>query len=417
MDLNMTIILGLYLIILLWGYVLKFLNLKHIERYGAEIPPEFAGHIDAALLKKTRDYNVENSRFGYLESIFGNVVFLVFIFAGILNLYNSWVNSLELSFILHGLLFFILLSLASTLLNIPFDLYDTFKIENKYGFNTKTPWLWVTDFFKSLIISLIIYAIIGGIGFWIIQRFVNSWWLWLWAFFLMFSLFFMYISPYVIEPLFNKFTPIADENETLEQRIKALMSKAGLQISRVFKIDASKRSKHVNAYFTGIGKTRRIILYDTLLEKLTHDEILAVLAHEAGHWKKKHILRRLVLSEVVGFASIYITFKIIQSDMLIDLFHIEQATMFVKLVLLGLLGSIVSFPFTPLSAYFSRKHEVEADQFAFELMGESESLATSLIKLSKDNLSNLHPHPLYAKFYYSHPPIVQRIRDLRALQN
>ena len=412
MDLYLSIIFGLYLITVLFGYVMKFINLGYLKKHGAEIPPEFEGYIDGELLKKTSDYTLETSRFGYFVSIVDNAILLIFIFGGFLNMYNSWTESLHFPFIITGLLFFLVMTLVTTILDIPFDLYGTFKIENKYGFNTKTAKLWITDFIKSLLISIILTGIMGGIGFWIIQANPNYWWIWLWGFFLVFSLFMIYISPYVIEPLFNKFTPI-EEEEGLEEKIKELMSKAGIKVSRVFKMDASKRSQHTNAYFTGIGRVKRIILYDTLIEKMTHNEIIAILAHEAGHWKKKHIIKRILLSEVVGFISIYISFRIIQSNILTDLFHIETPTFFVKLVLLAFLGGIISFPFTPVSTYFSRRHERQADRFACELTGETESLANSLIKLSTDNLSNLHPHPFFAKYYYSHPPVVQRVREIR----
>ena len=412
MNIEQIILLILYLAIVSFGYLMKFMNLQYLKIHGATVPPEFDGHIDAALLKKTRDYTFEHSRFGYVTSIFSNVVLIVFIFGGFLNMYNTWINGTSQSFIITGLLYFIILSLASTLLDIPFDLYETFKIENKYGFNTKTWKLWLIDLIKSLIISIILMGIIGAIGLWLIQSMPDTWWIWLWAFFLVFSLFLMYISPYVIEPLFNKFTPISEE-DGLEERIKEVMSKAGLKISRVFKIDASKRSKHTNAYFTGIGKVKRIILYDTLLEKMNQSEIISVLAHEAGHWKKKHIFKRIIVSEIIGFVSIYIAYRILKSDILIDVFQISESTFFVKVILLSFVAGIVMFPFTPIGAYFSRKHEREADRFACEIVEDPEPLASALIKLSKDNLANLHPHPLFARFYYSHPPVVERIRELR----
>ena len=412
MDINLAIVFVLYILTILFGYSMKFMNLNYLKKHGAEIPPEFEGYIDGELLKKTRDYTVDHSRFGYISSIFDNILLIIFLFGGLLDVYNSWLQSLDYSFIVSGILFFLFISIASTILDIPFDLYGTFKIENKYGFNTKTMKIWIMDLLKSLIISIILLCILGGVGFWIIESSPNYWWIWLWAFFFVFSIFMIYVSPYVIAPLFNKFTPI-EEEEGLEDRIKELMKKVGIKVSRVFKMDASKRSKHTNAYFTGIGKVKRIILYDTLLEKMTHDEILAILAHEAGHWKKKHLIKRLIISELVGFIGIYISFRIIQSNFLTDLFNIEIPTFFVKLVILGFLSSIITFPFTPLGAYFSRRHERQADRFACELIGDPEPLASSFIKLSKDNLSNLHPHPFFAKLYYSHPPVVQRIRELR----
>jgi len=416
MTTSMIIILISYLLIVIFGYWMKFLNLNYLKKNGHIIPEPFEGHIDGELLKKTRDYIVEHSRFGYFSSIFDNILAIAFLFGGLFAIYNSWIVSLQLSFILTGILFFLFLSLASTILDIPFDLYSTFKIENKYGFNTTTPKIWITDFIKSLSISIILMLIMGGSGFWLIQASPNYWWIWLWAFFLVFSLFLMYISPYVIEPLFNKFTPISQEYEGLVEKIKQMFSKVGIKVSRVFQMDASKRSKHTNAYFTGIGKVKRIILYDTLLQKMNQDEILAVLAHEAGHWKKKHILKRIVISEILGFIGIYISFRILQTNWLTDLFHIDPSTFFAKLVILGLLGSIISFPFTPISSYFSRKQERQADQMAVNLTGSPDGLVNSLIKLSKDNLSNLHPHPFYAKLYYSHPPIVERLNVLMKMK-
>ncbi|MGD1076602.1 MAG: M48 family metallopeptidase, partial [Thermodesulfovibrionales bacterium] len=183
--------------------------------------------------------------------------------------------------------------------------------------------------------------------------------------------------------------------------------------SRVFQVDASKRSRHSNAYFTGIGKVKRIVLFDTLLHELGSDEILSVLAHEAGHWKKRHVLKRIVLIEALSFVGLYISFRIIRTVSLCSYFHIQSDTIYAKLLLLGFIWGIVSFPLTPLMSYLSRRHEKDADSFAAELTGNPEAMATSLIKLSKDNLSNLHPHPLYASFYYSHPPVVKRVKEIR----
>jgi len=381
-----------------------------MKRFGLSVPPEFEGQIDEELLKKTQSYEAEKTRFSFISSLFGDIITIVFIFGGLLNIYNSWVASFDLSFVPSGLLFFLLLSYASTFFSIPFSLYSTFRIENKYGFNTMTPKLWAADFLKSLLLSTVLTGILVSTGLWLIQLSPDYWWIWVWCFFLVFSLFIMYISPYVIEPLFNKFTPIAEAS--LEDKIKDLMTKVEIRVSRVFKMDASKRSRHTNAYFSGIGKVKRIILYDTLLEKMNHDEILAVLSHEAGHWKRKHILKRVVATEVLSFIGIYIAFRILQTDFLTHLFQIEKDTFVAKAVVLGFIGSIISFPFTPLGSYISRRFEKEADRFSFHLTGNRDAMASALIKLSKDNLSNLHPHPLYTAFYYSHPPVVQRIKDI-----
>jgi STE24 endopeptidase len=273
--------------------------------------------------------------------------------------------------------------------------------------------LWLTDFIKSLLISTVLMGIVLLCGLWIIRKSPELWWLLAWAFFFFFSIFMMYLSPHVIEPLFHKFMPL--EGRGLEEKIKAMMEKTGIRVSRVFRIDASKRSHHTNAYFTGIGKTRRIVLYDTLLTKMDEDEVLAVLAHEAGHWKKKHLLKTIMVFEALTLAGAYIAFRVLKSGILAQAFALKGNTFFGELVILGLVLGIVSFPFTPLFSAFSRMHEREADRFAVGLAPKADALATSLIKLSRDNLSNLHPHPLYAAIYYSHPPVVARVRAIRAM--
>jgi STE24 endopeptidase len=407
-----------YLIIILLGYLfvqgieywLKFMNLNYMKAHEREIPPAFKGYIDKSILGRMQAYAIEKGHFFIIKSLYGNALVLIFLFGGILDMYNSWIVSLQLSFISSGLIFFLLLSYGTTVLSIPFSLYDTFKIENKYGFNAITGRLWVVDFLKSMLLSTILITIVLTVGLWLIQSSPESWWIWVWVFYLVFSLFIMYISPYVIEPLFNKFTPM--EDESLAQKIRELLQRVGIKVSRVFKMDESKRSRHTNAYFSGFGKVKRIILYDTLLEKMEQDELLAVLSHEAGHWKKKHVLKLIIISEMISFAAIYISFRILQTDFLINIFRIEAQTFFAKIVILGFIGSIVSFPFIPLGNYISRRFEREADRFSIQLMENKQSISTALIKLSKDNLSNLHPHPLYAAFYYSHPPIVERIESI-----
>jgi STE24 endopeptidase len=412
MNIYLTLIITAYLAIIAFGYWLDYLNLAHLKKYGSIIPGEFEGQIDQDLLSKTKDYNVEHTKFGFISSVFNNVVFLAFILV-LLNIYNSWIVSLNLNFILTGLAFFLLITYAETIISIPFSLYNTFKIENRFGFNTMTPKLWITDTIKSLIISTILMALLISAALFIIQKSPDLWWLWVWCFFFAFTIFMMYIAPYVIEPLFHKFSPIEDEK--LESSIRDLMEKVGIKVSRVFKMDASKRTKHTNAYFTGIGKVKRIVLYDTLIEKMDHDEIISVLAHEAGHWKKKHILKHIAVTEIIALISLYIAYHLLQSDILLTIFHIEQNSFFAKLVIIGFLSSIVSFPFSPLSNHISRKHENEADKYSFNMTGNRESMISALVKLSKDNLSNLHPHPLYSLFHYSHPPVLERIRSIRTL--
>lgn len=382
-----------------------------MQKSGAKIPPEFKDKVDEALLKKMQEYEADKTKFSFVSSIFGNIVTIAFIFGGLLNIYNSWLASFNLSFIVSGWLFFLLLFYAGEFISIPFSLYSTFKIENKYGFNTMTMKLWISDFIKSLIISTIMMSLVIYAGFWLIKWSPDYWWFWVWSFLFVFSIFIMYISPYVIEPLFNKFTPI--EDESLKERIFSLAEKSGIHAGKILTIDASKRSKHTNAYFTGVGRVKRIVLYDTLLQSMNHNEILSVLAHEIGHWKKKHLLKTLVAFEIFSLLALYISYRLIQTDLLLTLFNIDTDTIFAKFVILAFLAGIFSLLLQPIANFFSRRHERQADMASYEMTNDAESMISALVKLSKENLSNLYPHPLYVFLYYSHPPILERIRNIR----
>jgi STE24 endopeptidase len=409
----MLIILIVYLITLVLQYWLDIINISHMKKHGSKVPDGFEGFIDETILKKTHAYTIEHNTFSLVESLFSSMVNLLFLYGGLLGRYASWVSSLTDSFILQGTIFFLFLSYASSLLSVPFSLYSTFRIENKYGFNTMTPKIWLTDFIKSTLISSALMITVLVCGLWIVLENPDLWWLFVWGFFFIFSIFMMYISPYVIEPLFNKFTPL--EGDGLEKKITAMMQRTGIRISRVFTIDASRRSHHTNAYFTGLGRTKRIVLYDTLMSRMEENEVLAVLAHEAGHWKKKHVLKMIMVFEALSLAGAYVAFRVLKSGILADIFGLPGNAFFAELVILAFVFGIVSFLITPLFSAISRRHEREADRFAVGLAPLPEALATSLIKLSKDNLSNLHPHPLYAAVYYSHPPIVERVRTNREL--
>jgi STE24 endopeptidase len=409
----LVLVLLLYIFKEAFEYIVRYLNLKHMQKAGLAVPQEFEGKIDQALMKKTRDYETEKTYFGFVSSVFGNIVTIIFIFGGLLNVYNSWITSLHLSFVVSGWLFFLFLSYGSEILSMPFSLYSTFKIENRYGFNTMTVRLWISDFLKSLLISTIMLTLVAFAGLLLIQFSPRYWWLWVWAFLLVFGIFVMYISPYVIEPLFNKFTPVADES--LRERIVELTEKAGIHARRILRVDASKRSRHTNAYFTGIGKTKRIVLYDTLLEGMNHEEILSVLAHEIGHWKKRHLLKTMAVIEVFSLSALYVSYRLVQGDFLTGLFRLSQGTLFAKLILLAFIGGILSVALTPFMSALSRKHEREADRISYELAGDEQAMVGAFVKLSKENLSNLYPHPLYVTMYYSHPPILERIRYIREM--
>ena len=409
------LILIAYILVVAFRLWLRQLNLNHLARHGHEVPGPFEGHIDQERLQKTSQYTLANSRLGLVESLFGSLLLLLFIFGGLLGWYDDLIRSLADGFIVQGVLFVLGLVLAQTVLDIPFSLYRTFVLEERFQFNTSTPKIWLTDLIKSLLIGVVLLSLVVSGSLWLVKSSPETWWLWVWGFFALITLLLMYLSPVLIEPLFFKFKPL--EREDLAERVKNVMEQAGLRIDRVLQVDASRRSKHSNAYFTGIGRVKRIVLFDTLLEQMDDDEIIGVLAHEAGHWKLGHIWKRLVTMELVSLAVCWLAWWLLSQEVLPGWFSMGELGLVAQIVLLGFLASLVSFPLTPVSSYLSRRHEWQADRFAFDLTGESEPLANALVKLAKENLSNLHPHPLYAWFYYSHPPATARIVRLSGQSN
>ncbi|HYP90661.1 MAG TPA: M48 family metallopeptidase, partial [Polyangiaceae bacterium] len=255
-------------------------------------------------------------------------------------------------------------------------------------------------------------ALLAGALF-LVRTAPNTWWIWVTVLISSVSLLLTFVSPYLIEPLFNKLEPL--EVEGLSDRIRAMTEKAGVHVGRVLKLDASRRSSHSNAYFTGLGRVKRVVIFDTLLAQMSHAQVLAVLAHELGHWKKHHILVRMLVMQIVLIVGAYVAFVLAQSSALPGLVGLSTASFAARMLILMLAASALTFPLTPLMSAWSRRDEREADRFAVDLHGHPHDLADALAKLGTENLSNLHPHPLYAAFYYSHPPLVERIGALRAL--
>ena len=406
----------LFAVITAFTYRLRSINLRYLKQHGDRVPEGFEGAIDEEKLRHSSAYTFATSRLGLWDSLFDNAVLVLFLFGGLIAIYDRYITGIGASTTVSAVLFFLLLTWFLTLLGIPFDLYGTFRIEAQYGFNTTTLRLWTTDFLKSQAIGALLLIILTAVVFQLIHWSPENWWLWVWGFMALFSLFMMFISPYVIEPLFNKYEPVTEEG--LEGEIRAMMEKAGLKVGKVLQMDASKRSRHSNAYFTGIGKVKRIVLYDTLIRQMSHGEIVAVLAHEIGHWKKGHIWKRLLWAETMALAGSWVSFKLLAWPGLPGLLGLPgDLSLPARMVLLGFVASLVLFPLGPFSAWRSRCHEREADRFAADLTGRPEDLASAMVKLSVENLSNLFPHPFYAAFYYSHPPAVERVRTLRQLAN
>jgi STE24 endopeptidase len=364
-------------------------------------------------LGKISDYTAERARFGLVQSALSSAFTGAFVFGGGLGLYDAWVGSLAKSFVSGGVVFVLGLQLLSSALAIPFQLYGDFRIEQRHGFNRQTPGLWWSDWLKSTALSLLLTAALTAGALAIVQAAPHFWWLWVSALVSGVSLLLTFLSPYVIEPLFHKMEPL--EVAGRSDGIRAMTEKAGVHIGRVLKVDASRRSSHSNAYFTGLGRVKRVVLFDTLLSQMSHQQILAVLAHELGHWKKHHVLVRMLVMQVLLVAGAYLAFLLVPGGLLPSLVGLPSASFAARIVVLSVLTSLLLFPLTPLFAAWSRRDEREADRFAVDLHGHARDLADALAKLGTENLSNLHPHPLYAAFYYSHPPLVERIDTLRAL--
>jgi STE24 endopeptidase len=320
---------------------------------------------------------------------------------------------LQLHLIWQALIFFGVLAAIGGVAGIPFDIYHTFVLERKYGFSTITWRLWLTDLIKSVILSTVLMGFMLAAFMAFIHYLPQSWWFWAWMFFTMFEILLMWLYPVVIAPLFNKYEPIKDE--LLKEKITSLMAQVGLKAKGIYQVDEGKRSKHTNAYFTGIGKTKRIVLFDTLLASHSPEEILAVLAHEIGHWKKKHILKQLIFMIVASLAILYFTYLIVNWPPLYSTFGLKYTPVYAGLFLVSLYLSCAGFFLSPIGAAITRRYEREADKMARDLVGTSEPMINALKRLAKDNLTNLHPHPVYVWFYYSHPPLIERIEYLQKM--
>jgi len=406
----LLVFLVLFLLRSATQYTLHRLNLAHLRQYGTTVPAVFEDTVDQETLKKISAYTIDSDHFHMGASLIHQGLYLVVLLSGFLLWLMKAIRSWGFGLIVEGLIFFAILSVLANLSHMPFGLYDTFVIEERYGFNRMTLRMWILDLLKSVTVQFLL----GGLVLWLLLTLVvhggGSWWVWAWMVVGGFELMMLWLYPVVIAPLFNKFEPI--QNLGLVERIKNLMGKVGLRVKAVLKMDAGKRSKHTNAYFTGVGKTKRIVLFDTLLESHPEEEILAVLGHEVGHWRRKHVLKQIILLEVLSFAVFYIVSKLLKWPLLYETFGFEEPTLYIGIFLAGALLGPVGYFAQPLESAISRRFEREADDFVLELTKTAEPMRNALKRLASDNLANLIPHPLYAWFYYSHPPLVERIERL-----
>ena len=391
----------------------KYLDYLNTTKWSDVLPDEVKGIYDEKKYKKQQAYQRENHRFGLITGSFSFAITLsMFLFFGFA-LVNGWAWSFTGNAILAALIFFGILMFASDIINTPFSVYDTFKIEEKYGFNKTTPKTFVLDKIKGWLLGAIIGGGLLALLIFIYQKTQNMFWIYAWIVISAFSIFMAMFYSNLIVPLFNKQTPLKDGE--LRTAINSFSKKVGFKLDNIFVINGSKRSTKANAYFTGLGKKKRIVLYDTLIDDLEIDELVAVLAHEIGHNKKKHVIQGLLIGLVQTGIVLFIFSLLINNPNLSKALGVDVPNFHIGLVAFGILYSPVSFILGIFMNMLSRKNEYQADKFAAENF-KPDSLASALKKLSVTNLSNLTPHKTYVFFHYSHPTLFQRLAYLKTFE-
>ena len=410
--------------VLLLGLLVKFYlstrQIRHVARHRDAVPSAFAATISLAAHQKAADYTITKARFGMLELAFGTAVLLGWTLLGGLDALNqlfAGTRLAEWSPLAQQLALVAGFGLISGALDLPFTLYSTFKIEERFGFNKMTVKLWFADLLKSTAVGIVVGLPIIALILWLMGSAGSLWWLWAWAVWMGFNLLILVLYPTVIAPLFNKFKPL--EDESLKARVTALMQRCGFAAKGLFVMDGSKRSAHANAYFTGFGAAKRVVFYDTLLKQLSPAEVDAVLAHELGHFKHKHIIQRIVMLfalSLAGFALLgWLSSQIWFYTALGVLPNMNAPNDALALLLFMMVVPLFSFFISPLFAQLSRQHEFEADAYAAR-QTDGRDLSSALLKLYQDNASTLTPDPVFVKFYYSHPPASERLARMSAIQ-
>ena len=400
------IMLGLSLVIRLW---LSHRQISHIGAHRATVPEAFAGKIDLDDHQKAADYTVTKTRFSRIPLFYDAGVLLIWTLGGGLQWLDQTASALGFSVIATGIIVMLSFMLISSLLELPFSIYSTFVIEERFGFNRTSVKTFIVDLAKGGLVGLILGVPLLWTVLWLMEKAGEFWWVYAWLVWTGFSLFVMWIYPTLIAPIFNKFEPLED-GATLD-RIQQLLQRCGFNSSGIFVIDGSKRSAHGNAYFSGFGRNKRIVFFDTLLKMLNDDQLEAVLAHELGHFKKKHIIKGMLLSFATTFVALAVLAWLMKNDWFYTALGVSTPSTYMALLLFALVLPVFTFVLHPILSLFSRKNEFEADAFAAE-QTEADHLIQALVGLYKENASTLTPDPLYSAFYDSHPPAPVRIAHL-----
>jgi len=405
-----NIIFYLILIIPVSGFIIeRYLDHLNAKMWSVTLPEKLKGICDEEEYKKTQLYQKDNNRLSLLSSSFNLVLILVVIIFGGFALIDSLARSFTVNNVIISLIFFGLIGFSSDLINIPFSCYDTFVIEKKYGFNTMTIRTFITDHIKSWFIAILVGIPVLGLITWFYYKTGKNFWIYAWCLITVFSVFINLFYSELIVPLFNKQTPL--QEGPLRTQIEEFAQKTGFILKNIYIIDGSKRSTKANAYFSGFGPKKRIVLYDTLSKELTDTEIVAVLAHEIGHYKKKHVLLNLIFSVLLTGLMLFLFSLVVNSPGLSIALGSQNTSFHLGLIVFGILYSPLSLLIGMLTNYISRRNEFAADRFVKDNF-KPEILAEALKKLSVKNLSNMMPHPVYVFFHYSHPPLLSRLEKL-----
>ena len=385
-------------------------QVSHVLQHRDQVPDAFRDRVTLDKHQKAADYTVDKIRLGNIDAVIGLVFLLLLTLGGGIQLAIDFCNTLDWPPLMTGVAVIALVFLVIHVLELPISIYQTFVLEERYGFNRNTP----LQFFKDQLLQLALMAIIGlpllALILWIMDSIGSYWWLWTWAILMGFSLLMSWLFPTLIAPLFNKFTPLQDGE--LKNRIQQLLARCGFSSKGIFIMDGSRRSGHGNAYFTGLGSNKRIVFFDTLVESLEAEELEAVLAHELGHFKRKHVLKMMAATAVMSLISLAILGWLIEEPWFYQGLGVAEPSNAAALLLFMLVSSAFTFFMQPVSAYFQRKFEFEADDFA-ALYARADKLISGLVKLYQENAATLTPDPLYSAFHYSHPPAAIRIAHLQ----
>ena len=390
-------------------------QIRHVQAHRAQAPEAFAAVIELPTHQKAADYTVARARFGMWHTLFSAALLLGWTLFGGLQWLSDFTTAYFGTQLGAQLLLLMEFALIAAIIDLPWDLWQTFRLEARFGFNRNTPALFLGDLLKNLLVSAVLMLPLAALVLWLMQA-NPLWWLWAWVAFAAFSLVMMVVFPMFIAPLFNRFEPLAEGE--VKGRAQALMRRCDFALQGLYVMDGSRRSAHANAYFTGLGAARRVVLFDTLLKQLDAAQIEAVLAHEVGHYKRRHIQQRLfttLLLSLAGFALLgWLTSRVWFYTGLGYTPHLLGGNAAAALILFMLVLPVFGVFFTPLGASWSRRHEFEADAYAAE-HSDARQLGAALIRIYQDNASTLTPDPLYVRFYYSHPPALQRLARMGAL--